>query len=422
MATQLFWRGSTSQLGDLKSHGLGLQLDPNFWDASVARCYWAEDYAFTTARGGAADFGTYTAVAGPTVTKLAQSNATHPITSAFTMSGTITFNMWGRQSVDSNAGFVMRVMRYNAATDALELVVEQAKGTELATSATTSTANNWTASGYSAVAFAPGDHILVFVGFDDAGGNMIAGGTLRHDFDGPTPGAVGDSYVTFTEDFAFDTSAPAGTTLYLRNSASDIVDQGSTINEKALSTSRGAASTTGVVNAVTGPTAGIKMTVTAGGNELEWYSGRIGPVTLSGPALVNLRGLQSNVASNGGLRVELHRVEDDGTGAVWWCGGLLVRSGFQGSLATSTQAHSAKVMGAPLGFVGHRLRLRVFADESYTQVWQHMAASGTVTLQFDGPTGGAAGDSFITFTETITDYTAPGPVTQPYAIRPAQVI
>jgi len=419
VSTQLFLRAAKQADG----HCLGLQLDPNFWDASTGRCYLSDDYSLATSRGAAADFGTYTAVTGPTVPKLAQPFQFGPIVSAFTMSGTITFNVWGRQSVDSNAGLIMRVMKYSAVTDAMSLVVESAKGTELATSATTSTVNNWTASGYSAVNFGVGDRVYVVLGFDDAGGNMIAGGTLRHDFDGATPGAVGDSYVTFTEDFTQDTSSPSGSQLFLRDTASDIVDQGGAINEKALSTSRGAGATSGVTNTVNGPSSGIQATVSGGGNVLEWYSGRLDPFSLVGKAYFRLTGLQSAVARNAAFRVEVHRVDNDGTNAVLWAAGLLSRSGNIANLATTSQIHEARLLGPSLGVAGgQRVRVRVFVDDSYAETFSTLTTGGTATMEFDGASGGAAGDTYLTLAETVAAYSGPpaDPV-GPYLIPIAEI-
>ena len=57
---------------------------------------------------------------------------------------------------------------------------------------------------------------------------------------------------------------------------------------------------------------------------------------------------------------------------------------------------------------GQRLRIRVYTDDTSSAA---MAASQTVTLYYAGTSGGASGDTYITFPQTLTEYSAstPGP-------------
>lgn len=130
---------------------------------------------------------------------------------AVTISGIVTFNLWGNESAMAvNAGLAAVVSRYDSTGNFISDVVAQANANhaddvELGTS---SAAMNWTATPTSTT-FSAGDWLAVVV-HADAVGTMAAGTvTLAHG--GPTAAASGDSYVTFTEtitEYVATTSVP----------------------------------------------------------------------------------------------------------------------------------------------------------------------------------------------------------------------
>lgn len=118
---------------------------------------------------------------------------------AVTISGTITCNFRANEGVmTTNAQMAVVISRYNSAGAFISDVVAQANakhadGVELGTA---QAAMNWTITPTSTT-FAAGDILVVKPHFD-AIGTMGTGGLLLYT-DGPTAGASGDSYVTFTE-------------------------------------------------------------------------------------------------------------------------------------------------------------------------------------------------------------------------------
>lgn len=419
MATQLFLRrdGNPSGGANLGS-GLGLFVDPGFLSAST---HVVSASGLSASRGaGAVDISAGNSLAGPQAFFNFDSFISLPVAAAFTMSGTVTFNVWGREEGDANAGLIARVYRARDSDGSLTLVCEQAKGTEL--SNPTNAVNNWTDTPTS-TAFAVGDRIVVFVGSTDAGGTMNAGFLLAIRTDGATGGASGDSYVTFTEDITFqDATAPAGATLYLTDDASE-VDPGAGKVAKRLQTSRGA----GVVTRNfqhsdfgSTPTPGVLWTATAGGDGLEWYSDRFNAFTLGGKIRVNLRGRCPTLGLRSAMVAELAIVDQDGANASVVAKQLLCASD-QAYLTTSESARDAILALPDTTFdAGKRLRLRVYADDAYVESDDPASTTGTAELKYAGTTGGASGDAFITLTQSPTDFEEPqppSPVTHAYVVQ-----
>lgn len=113
----------------------------------------------------------------------------------FTCSGTITFNFWQKESnMTDNLGAQCVIHRRANDGSYISTVVDSQKGTEFSTSYAV---QNWTASPTSTT-FSSGDRILVLVMINDAGGTGVAS-TGWVSVDGPTSGALGDSWVQFTE-------------------------------------------------------------------------------------------------------------------------------------------------------------------------------------------------------------------------------
>ena len=155
-----------------------------------------------------------------------------------TISGTITGNIWAAEnnmSANVAINVIVDMIRANAtATRNSNTMVQIAKstfGTEMAV--TTRAANNFTVTPTS-TRVNRGDRLRVRVFGDDAG-TMATGFTFNASYNGTSAAADGDSYVTFTENFTFE-SAPAGSVLYLTDTASDVST--ATIDREAW-TSRG---------------------------------------------------------------------------------------------------------------------------------------------------------------------------------------
>ncbi len=138
---------------------------------------------------------------------------------------------------------------------------------------------------------------------------------------------------------------------------------------------------------------------------LDWYTKQLTAFTLTGLAQGNIRALESNVSANSSVRLEIARVDSDGTNAtVWssWCIG-----GTDGGLTTSEAAYTANTSGDDLAVSnGQRLRIRLYLDDVSSSV---MGGAQTVTFFYAGTSGGASGDSYVTLAQSVTEFVASGP-------------
>ena len=139
-----------------------------------------------------------------------------PVSADVTISGAITGNIWASENgMNANVAinFVVDVIR--ATNNSIVQIVKSARTTEL--NVTTTTVNNFTATPGAGVTVNRGDRIRVRIFGDDAG-TMGQPFTFSIRVDDTNPGADGDTYISFTETFAFE-SDPTGTTLYLTDTA-----------------------------------------------------------------------------------------------------------------------------------------------------------------------------------------------------------
>jgi hypothetical protein len=104
------------------------------------------------------------------------------------------------------------IYKLDGDTGAITLVADTTRTTELGTS---EAAANFTVTPTSTT-FAKGDRIVCCPHAANATSSMAAGFTFTFWYDGPTAAASGDSYITLTETITFLTTAPAGSTYYLR--------------------------------------------------------------------------------------------------------------------------------------------------------------------------------------------------------------
>jgi hypothetical protein len=375
-----------------------------------------DNNALETTRGGT-NSGGYplkATVTGPTTGVELDSSGislfvSPPLAAGVTISGAITANVWASEaSMTDNAAINVRVMKLtngSSGSHTISEVVRSARVTELATSAAV---NNFSFTPASGVSFNRGDRIIVSLFGDDAG-TMAAGGYIRTYLSGPTAAASGDSYLTFTETLTFE-GTPTGTSVYLTNDAVSI-NPGSATELLAWG-NRGSGVSTAVTATQTTPTSPIQMTSTSGGTALEWYTPPLdGAQTLQGAILVNIRALMSSADADAATRCEIAVVDGDGTNAsVWaWGGGGTDDTSAGGSyilLTTSEATAQYLVTGADKSMTdGQRIRIRLYIDNAWGQDYSltgaGMASGYTTTLYYGGSSGGS-GDSYLTFSQTIS--------------------
>lgn len=319
---------------------------------------------------------------------------TLPLAADVTISGAITGNLWAHETdMNANCAANFVVDKLNGATGAITQIVKSARTTEVAL--TTSAVNNFTATPASGVACSRGDRLRARVFFDDAG-TMGAVGVAVFSFDGQTGGATGDSFLSFSETFTFDT-APAGTQLFLTDTASD-VNPGAPV-EKVAWTSRGAGSVNAITNTAAGQTTGIQTTNTAGGTAIEWFTRQLSAVSLGGICQFNVRALESNTSANASLRCEVAVTDSDGTSPTV-IGSICIAA--QGALTTSDAAYIAAVGVDDTAVTdAQRLRFRVYLDDTAIAT---LATGQTVTVTYGAGSAAVAGDTYVTLPASVTEF------------------
>lgn len=121
-----------------------------------------------------------------------------PVLTAFTMSGTITMNIWGFESATQcNCIWRVKVYKWNGASETL-VSDSNDSGGEMPTS---NAARNWTNASPTSTAFAIGDRIVIRTRITN-NGTMGGGRTVTMNYAGTTAAASGDTYVTFNENIA----------------------------------------------------------------------------------------------------------------------------------------------------------------------------------------------------------------------------
>lgn len=363
----------------------------------------------STARGPASAGKTVTTVAGPTSgIEVVQGAFTYiewisdPIDADTTISGSITFNLRAAEdNMSANAAINCRIERLDSTGYVVSQIVKTARTTELGTA---EAAANFTATPTS-TNMLKGDRFRVTIFADDAG-TMGTGFTVTVWVGGPTAAASGDTYITFNETFGFLTTSPTGSVLYLTDVAGPAV--GANV-EKEMWTARGDGVNTAVVNCAAGWLSPIQYTDTAGGTAIEWYSKQLTAFTLSGLVRLNPSWATSNSSSFAGIRGEIAVVNADGSGAVVWAANCMANTNSAGGDNGGSESTFVpwNICGDDLAVTdGQRLRLRFFIDDAPETPMTNPGGTTTCTLYYDGTSGGATGDSFITLTQTVTEYVA----------------
>jgi hypothetical protein len=354
--------------------------------------------ALGTARGGGVEASSNTAtVTGPTngVEILFGSRVvwySDPLDADVTISGSITWNIWASENnMSANVAINGRLEVIDGATGVITLIDQTARVTEVAV--TTRAANNFAETPAAGVACKRGDRLRVRIFGDDAG-TMASTFTFNSSWNGSSAAADGDTYLTLTEDLIF-ASEPAGTQVFLTDTASDVAT--ASVDREAW-TSRGAGVQTDVTNTAAGFTAPLQVTDTAAGTVVDWFTKPLTAVTIGGAVRCNIRGFETTGSAEATFRVEVAIVAGDGTGPVVWAA-----TTFDIELTTSEAVQSFLVSGDDAAVTdGQRLRVRLYIDEYEIA----MVTGHTVTLDYAGTSGGASGDTYLTFTQTLTEFTA----------------
>lgn len=323
---------------------------------------------------------------------LAYDFLTQPLSADFTLSGTISCNIWGMESnMNNNAapGVNVQVLRSDGT---VVDIGTSAYATELGTA---SSLHSFTITPTS-TALNKGDRLRVRVFFREATATSMAGGTASLRYASPTASVDGDTWVEFTENLTFQTlTTPAGTKLYPRNTTADVP---ATANvDQDLSIAAGASE---VVYGETDASAPIHI------GTIDWFTKPLNSFTLQDYAKLIVRCYDSVVAPQASVRGQLAVVNGDGTGAVVWAQALASPNddtASQSGSAIVPQNQGSMVVwlaGDDLAVTtGQRLRLRLHFDHYSAD----MTASATVlSLSVNGAEG-AAGGTFLQLSQSVTE-------------------
>lgn len=168
-----------------------------------------------------------------------------------------------------------------------------------------------------------------------------------------------------------------------------------------LSTARGPGLSSQSVNTVAGPTAGVQFYLTP---TSYWF--RVNAVTVSGAITKNLWMSESNMSANAGPQVIIDRHDSAGTFVSTVANH---ERGVELPVATrAAQNWNTGTVTSTSFSDGDWIRLRVYINDVGT-----MASGHSADFAMGATSAGVDGDSYITFTETITEYTPPAGYT-PY--------
>ena len=363
----------------------------------------------TVGTNGTNSTGTISTVAGPTAGKILSPVSSgrlwisDPLAADVTISGTVSFAMCAfENSMSANAAIACAILRMQGDGTITTIISSADTVGELGT---TLAKRSWTASPTS-TACKKGDR-LIFVPYIDDAGTMGSGFSVTFAWTGTTAN-IGDSNITFTENLTFLTSAPSGSSYYLRNTASDLAGSG----QKALSTTQGSGTVTATYATVNGPVTapGNRVTATGGGTQLEWFTPALDAFTLGGAVQIDLgcESVPASTAAGGGGQyftyLEVAICDADGTNATRWA--ISYESGnFTGGVPGVI---SHFITGPDTAVAqGKRLRFRIYIDDNTLSTGANQVSGTNVVYRYDGTSTYAAR---LVFTQTITEA---GPTADP---------
>ena len=164
-----------------------------------------------------------------------------------------------------------------------------------------------------------------------------------------------------------------------------------------LLTARGAGEQLLSANTVLGPTSGVQIKDGIPTPVSWWY--RVNAVTISGAITKNFWMAESNMSANVGAQVIIDRCDSSGAFI------STVHNSEKGTeLPVGTRAAQNWNTGTVTSTTfddGDHIRVRVYGNDVGT-----MASGFSFNMAVSGTTAAADGDSYVTFTETITAYSA----------------
>jgi len=183
------------------------------------------------------------------------------------------------------------------------------------------------------------------------------------------------------------------TRLYLLSAASS-EDLGS--DERQLSATRGGSLATQSTATVAGPTSGVFLA--SGTGTLSWCM-RVNAFTLAGTVTLNFWMSESNMSANVDMAVRVHRYT--GASPATFASTPVTGTGVSAELPVTTRAaqNDTRTPTSTAFNDGDLLVVQVVGDDAGT-----MATGFTFDLGFNGATAAADGDSWVEFTETVTEY------------------
>lgn len=392
MATQLFLRMADQNVANL------VKTSTRMWQMRGRGCIVAPGGpgALLTTRGGASvGLGGFATVAGPTSGQFLSPAVygwhTAPLAAAVTISGTITCNIRGFESaMNANAAWQVRIYRIRPDGTPTQIGISGA----VAEMGTSDGASNFNITPTS-TAFLVGDVIGVYVLIDDGNGvTMASGFNVTLSVDGPTAGAAGDTYVTFTENLSFVTSG-SGSILYPHDTAVvGLVVPGIDARRLHIGSSIPGAQNY-VTNSVAGQTSRVQATRSAGGTPVFWYSDPLEEQVgmAGGAATVDLAATVSSTAANARVLAELCICDGDGGNPEVI---MYAEQNFGDTLLEVGTSDTTPITWAPINSRdiarGQRLRLGIYWDDmlfgenphpfgiNAEQAGNYMASGHTMTV------------------------------------------
>ena len=144
------------------------------------------------------------------------------------------------------------------------------------------------------------------------------------------------------------------------------------------------------------------------GGSVVWVSPALEAFTLTGLVRCNLRIYQANANGNNSVRVDIAKLSSDGATRTAWASGWAAPSvggtSSTGELGTSDAVCQVDVAGDDLSVSsGERIEVTIRTDDSSDINIQNLQR---VFFSLDGPSASAAGDSYVTFTQTLTEFSS----------------
>lgn len=343
-------------------------------------------------------------------------NISDPVASAFTLSGTVTFNLWASEdSMLANATVIVALFKLDR-FGTLTFISEHIFGTELVVG--TQTVCNWTDTPTS-TDFGVGDHICAVIGATDSTSQtMNAGHNVTVSKAGITDGVDGDTWIEFTENVTFIPEVhPGGTTLHLTN-RSESVGEGA-MAPRSMSPTRDNSITSYTVNSIAGPlTAPIQWTLDHTLNvKVQWFSKPLRGFTLSGLVAARcpffIQG-EDVIPTNGiCMMAELAICDNDGLNAVVWASQLIgipnlddTGMGLQSEGQNFSESNPGRVvyLAGPNTVIndGERFRCRIYIVENWTDNSSSPMETGWVAeMKIGNPFGFTVSDGYVRFSQGV---------------------